>query len=159
MSNADFLSLRQISVVDVTGVDAAAILHNLTTNEIKSLEDGSGRETFVTDVRGKTLGHVHLFRQPDGFRLIGAADQSERIAAHIDRYTIREDATAVAGDDRWSAIVIAPKSVGAIGGRPGTDAATGELVCCDRDARGACLPDALAWRRDSGRASRSGGAR
>ncbi len=87
------LRLPPLSVLDLVGKDAPAILHNLTTNNVKSLQAGGpGVETFITNVKGKCIGHVLVFRTNVGYRLIGAAGQSETIAAQIDRYTIREDA-------------------------------------------------------------------
>ena len=103
-----FFRMESVAVIDVGGADAATIVHNLTTNEVKSLQTGEGRETFVTDVRGKTLGHVYLFRTDSGFRMIGPAGQSERIAAHIDRYTILEDATVAIRDGELAAFALTP---------------------------------------------------
>ncbi|NND98896.1 MAG: folate-binding protein YgfZ [Pirellulaceae bacterium] len=95
-----------ITVLDVLGTQSDQILHNLTTNDVKRLAVGAGCETFITDVRGKMLGHVVAFRTDDGYRLIGPAGQSESLAAHADRYTIREDATPEARDDDFVAIVL-----------------------------------------------------
>lgn len=100
--------LSQFTVVDLVGEDAPAILHNLTTNEVKSLQVGCGCETFITDVRGKTLAHVYAFRTPDGYRMLGAAGQAEAIASHADRYTIREDAVPVDQSQAMTLIVVAP---------------------------------------------------
>lgn len=100
--------LSSATVLDLVGEDAAKILNNLTTNDVKSLEIGCGCETFITDVRGKTLGHVYAFRTPAGFRLIGSPGQSAAIAAHVDRYTIREDARPVDMSDECVVFVIAP---------------------------------------------------
>ena len=97
-----------ITVLDLVGVDAAAILHNLTTNDVRSLGEGASCETFLTDVRGKTLAHVHAFRTGEGYRLIGAAGQAEAITAHADRYTIREDATPVDRSAERHAVAIVP---------------------------------------------------
>ncbi|MEM6471798.1 MAG: aminomethyltransferase [Planctomycetota bacterium] len=85
--------LPELTVVDLLGSEAAVILHNLTTNDVKKLPVGGGCETFITEVRGRTLAHVYAFRTSDGFRLIGAPGQADAIIAHADRYTIREDAT------------------------------------------------------------------
>ena len=91
MSTLRFFRLPSISLLDVTGRDAMRIVHNLTTNDVASLDDQGGRESFVTDVKGKTIGHVFVFRDGASLRLIGPAGQSARIAAHVDRYTIVED--------------------------------------------------------------------
>lgn len=115
MNSEPIFQLGQISVLDLDGQEAAQILHNLTTNEVKSLVTspspdggvvGSGCESFITDVRGKTLGHVYVYRTEKGFRLIGAAGQSETIASHADKYTIREDAVPTIRDSDFVTIVV-----------------------------------------------------
>lgn len=97
VSNVPFATIEG-SIVDIVGKDADAIWHNLTTNDVKILTVGQCVESFVTEVRGRTVGHGYVTRQPDGFRFVGAPGQSEAIAQHVDRYTIREDATAVIRD-------------------------------------------------------------
>ena len=86
MNQQQIYRLPQLSVIEVSGADAATIVHNVTTNEVRSLADGQGSECFVTDVRGKMLGHVEVYRVDKLFRLIGAGGQCERIAQHLDRY-------------------------------------------------------------------------
>jgi folate-binding protein YgfZ len=108
LSMPSIFRLSAATVLDIVGNDAAAVLHNLTTNEVKSLEAGSGCESFITDVRGKMLAHVFVFRTSDGYRLIGAPGQSDVIASHADRYTIREDAIPVDLSADLSVFVIAP---------------------------------------------------
>ncbi|WP_222436130.1 CAF17-like 4Fe-4S cluster assembly/insertion protein YgfZ [Rubripirellula reticaptiva] len=108
MKTSSIYRISPLSIVDTTGADSAAIVHNITTNEVKKLVVGEGRETFVTDVRGKTIGHGFLYRLEDRFRLIGAGGQSDRIVAHIDRYTIREDAVPTIRDADFVALVLRP---------------------------------------------------
>lgn len=114
MSNPIFYRLDSISVLDISGADADAIVHNVTTNEVKSLSVGEGRETFVTDVKGKTLGHVFLFREPGCLRMIGPAGQSATLAQHLDHYTIREDATPIVRDGEFSGLVLTSDAAAAL---------------------------------------------
>ena len=107
MTSTSYYCLDSVTILDVTGADAAKIVNNLATNDIAGLSEGHGCESFVTDVRGKTLGHVIAFRQQDRYRLIGAGGQAETLSQHIDRYTISEDARPVAQDD-LQAIVLPP---------------------------------------------------
>lgn len=110
--------LPPLSVLDVCGADAATILNNLTTNDVRSLPepvrgaDAKGRcfglETFITDVRGRCIGHVIAYRLQDRYRLIGAAGQSDGIANHVDRYTIREDVSVVQHGRQYLAKLMAP---------------------------------------------------
>ena len=41
------------ALVAVAGADRASFLHNLCTNEIRKLADGSGAEAFFLDARGR----------------------------------------------------------------------------------------------------------
>ncbi len=108
MNSNTCYQLDRIAIVDVVGTDAAIIIHNLTTNEVTRLAAGGGCESFITDVRGKTLGHVLVFATEDGLRLIGAHGQSPKLAEHIDRYTIREDAVPRVRDDDFVAVALTP---------------------------------------------------
>ncbi|KLU01650.1 Folate-dependent protein for Fe/S cluster synthesis/repair in oxidative stress [Rhodopirellula islandica] len=121
-SSSLLIRLPALSVVDLVGADATAILHNLTTNDVKKLTSESpnrfGLETFITNVRGKCLGHVVAFATENGYRMIGSpgviatADsvssmrQSQAIAEHADRYTIREDAAPVIRDEDLAAWMV-----------------------------------------------------
>jgi folate-binding protein YgfZ len=110
MSDDFLFQLPSITVVDLVGGDSGAILNNLTTNDVLSLESGCGCETFITDVRGKTLAHVYVYRRADGFRLIGAAGQADAIISHADRYTIREDAVPTDRSAEFDAFVVSPEA-------------------------------------------------
>jgi len=101
-----FTSLPPLTVLDIIGVDAGKILNNLATAPILTLGEGAGHETFITDVRGRTLGHVCVYRMADRLRLIGAAGQGEVIAQHLDRYTIREAAAPVDHSETWSGLLV-----------------------------------------------------
>ncbi len=101
-----FYEPASLTIVDVVGEDAEKIVHNLTTNEIRELPLGAVRETFVTNLKGKTLGHVLVVKQSSGLRLIGAPGQSNDLVAHVDHYTIIEDAEAKIMDDEFSAFVV-----------------------------------------------------
>lgn len=88
-----FVTLDQPLLIEVSGDDAGKILHNLTTNQVLSLSVGASVETFVTDVRGWVVAHGMLFRREESrWWLVGQHPDSEKVASHIDRYIIREDA-------------------------------------------------------------------
>ena len=86
-----FVPFPRLTWLDIAGADRAQVLGNLTTNNIKTLDDGQGVETFITDVRGKTFGHGLVFSWDGRLRMLTVADQFQRLSAHIDRYVIRED--------------------------------------------------------------------
>ena len=85
--------------IEVTGKDRAALLHNLCTNDVRSLLPGQGCEAFFTNVQGKIVGHAFLYCHPDAIVIDTVPGQAESLLPHIDRYVFRED---VALRDRTS---------------------------------------------------------
>lgn len=85
--------LDQPLALEVTGLDAAKILHNLTTNQMQQLDIGKSLETFVTDVRGWTVAHGLIYHaELDRWLLLGQHPNPAGVCTHIDRYIIREQA-------------------------------------------------------------------
>ncbi|MGV3486876.1 MAG: YgfZ/GcvT domain-containing protein, partial [Planctomycetaceae bacterium] len=88
---------------------------------VAKLEPGYGREAFVTEVRGKALGHVCIFRTEQGVRLIGAGssdpeqagNQAAVMAAHFDRYTIREKSVPQDVSSQFTGFVVERDLAGA----------------------------------------------
>lgn len=104
-----------LTVIDLLGIDGAKILNNLCTGAVLGVNPGEGLEFFITEIRGRTLGHVCGYRLADRWRLIGAANQATAIAAHIDRYTIREDAVPIVRSGEWSGLLIRPDDLANLG--------------------------------------------
>ena len=101
-AGAGFVDCSDRTQIEITGDDRAAFLHNLTTAAIKSLQPGQGCEAFALDVRGHTLGHFLVFCTPHSLIIDSAPGQNERLAAHFEKYHIRErieihDRTAAMG--------------------------------------------------------------
>lgn len=102
-----YYRLPELSLVSFTGADAVRVLNNLCTADLAKLELNQGVETFVCDVRGRTVGHGLLFRHEDQLRFVGAPGQTERVAAHADRYIIREDCQPQTVDTDWTGVWLA----------------------------------------------------
>ncbi len=85
------------AAIEIRGKDRIAWLHNLTTNQVKTLQPGEGNYAFVLNVKGRILFDVNVLVQPERIvldldrRLVGAA------VAHFNKYIIMEDVTV---DDR-----------------------------------------------------------
>src|SRR5262245_64903655 len=65
---AMLFDLSHFGLVQLTGPDARTFLHNLCTNDVKSLGVGAGCEAFLTTGQAKTVGHALIARLvlPDG---------------------------------------------------------------------------------------------
>lgn len=96
----------ELTFIDVVGADAVRVANNLCTAPLLQMTAHSGCEAFFTDIRGKTLGHFCVYAIDNGLRLIGAANQAAAIAAHFDRYTIREDSALSDHSDSMTALLI-----------------------------------------------------
>ncbi len=82
--------------LDVTGPDRARYLHNLTTNDVKRLKPGQGREAFVTSLQGKTLALVTLLADDDRIRILSDREAMPTLLPHLQKYGVFDD---VAIDD------------------------------------------------------------
>jgi tRNA-modifying protein YgfZ len=110
----DFIALPQLTVLEVFGKDAARVVNNVCTAPILQLLPGDGCEAFITEVRGRTLGHLCVYRASDSLRLIGAPNQTEVVAAHLDRYTIREDARCEDRSGDWKGLLADRETLAAV---------------------------------------------
>jgi folate-binding protein YgfZ len=88
---AALFNLHNRSLIEVAGLDARSFLHNLSTNDIKTLQVGDTREAFLTTMKARVLAHVWIANpKPDRFLVDFAAGQSDKILKHLDRHIISE---------------------------------------------------------------------
>ena len=81
----------------IGGPDRAKFLHNLTTNDVKRLSDGSGHESFVTSPQGKVLAYLTVLAVDDATILVRTDPGSvEALLKHLRKYGVFDD---VAIDD------------------------------------------------------------
>ena len=84
--------LNHFGAVQILGGDAAKVVNNLCTNDIKKLDDGQACEAFITNVRGWCVEHGFILKQPNEITIVGSFGNASALCAHIDRYIVREDA-------------------------------------------------------------------
>ncbi len=78
-------------LIEITGGDRAGWLHNLTTNDIKSIKPGCGLYAFALSIKGRVLFDCNVLALPDSLLL----DIDRRWIApaieHLGKYIIMED--------------------------------------------------------------------
>ncbi len=120
---AGFVDVSDRTQVRMTGADRVKFLHGFCTNDIKRLPAGSGCEAFLTNVKGRVVGHVFVFCGDQDLILETSPGQAEAIIRHLDRYVIRED---VQFDDLQARVaelfVAGPRSDAVLAGLTGADA-------------------------------------
>lgn len=100
------ISLPNRTHIELRGSDRASFVHNLCTNDIKRLQPGQGCEAFITDVRGKTIGHVLAFLGTENLTLEAVPNQSEILMQHLDKYLITEDVQLLDQTDEKTEIAL-----------------------------------------------------
>jgi hypothetical protein len=79
------------SSVTVSGADRQKFLNNFCTNDVKSLAPGKSCETFITNVKGRVIGHGFVSCRDHELVFLGMPGQARRLIEHLDRYILRED--------------------------------------------------------------------
>lgn len=78
----------------VSGRDAGALLHHLTTNDIKKLKIGQGCDAALVTSKGRLLDWLWIFREESGFLVITSPNRRALFAPHARGYIVfRQDVT------------------------------------------------------------------
>ncbi len=98
----------QSAVIRIRGTDAAMIINNLTTNDIKRLPPGKNCQSFVTNVRGWCLALGYVCKLHQEVFLLVQSDNSTSLCQHIDKYIVREDAKVEDQSKTHDAVLLNP---------------------------------------------------
>ena len=77
--------------IEITGKDRVAFLHNFCTNDIKKIKPGEGCEAFITNTKGRVLGHVFVFVEENAIWLETVPHAAEPLLEHLGKYILAED--------------------------------------------------------------------
>ena len=78
-------------LLEIVGPDRADWLHNLTTNEIKTLQPGRGCYAFAVNVKGRILFDLNVLAKAQSIWLDIDRRWVATALAHFAKYTIVED--------------------------------------------------------------------
>jgi tRNA-modifying protein YgfZ len=99
-------------LIELTGKDRVTFLHGFCTNDIKRLVAGQGCEAFVTNVKGRILGHIWIEADTTALRLDAGPGSPSRLCAHLERYIINEDVTVADVSADWCELLVMGPSAG-----------------------------------------------
>lgn len=94
--------------IELAGADRVKFLHGFCTNDINRLQPGQGCEGFLTNIKGKVVGHIFVFATATSLWLDTVSGQETAIVSHLDRYLIREDVQFVSHSDRGELFLTGP---------------------------------------------------
>lgn len=98
------------TVVEITGRDRAAWLHNLVTNTVKTLSPGEGNYAFATNVKGRCVFDVGIVVLEDRLWLDLDRRWLDAALKHLNRYIIAEDVTLAPNDGALRLAAIGPSA-------------------------------------------------
>lgn len=78
-------------LIEITGKDRAAWLHNLVTNEVKKLQAGEGNYAFAVNVKGRCVFDCNIMVSAEGILLDVDLRWIDAAIRHLTKYTITED--------------------------------------------------------------------
>jgi folate-binding protein YgfZ len=96
--------------VAVGGPDRFRWLSGMVTNTVRELAANAGAWNLVLNAQGRIQGDLHVWREGDDLELEIAADQYDRLLAHLERFIIMDD------------VELTPRSLDANGGLTGETA-------------------------------------
>jgi hypothetical protein len=112
-STAALFDLSDRTRIELSGADRVPFLHSFCTNDVKRLSPGQGCEAFLTNVKGKVVGHVWIDALDSSLWLDADAGSAERLLPHLERYIINEDVTIADRSADWGELlVLGPEAAG-----------------------------------------------
>jgi len=87
--------MRQVSV---RGEDRFRWLSGMVTNMVKDLPEHGGAWNLVLNAQGRIQGDLTVWRERDLIEIELAADQQEKLLAHLDHFIIMDDVELVSHD-------------------------------------------------------------
>jgi len=91
--------------VAVRGKDRFRWLSGMVSNGVKDMPENGGAWNFVLNAQGRIQGDLTVWREGDQLELEIAADQYEKLIAHLDHFIIMDDVELVALDPAADTIV------------------------------------------------------
>jgi len=94
--------------VAVRGEDRFRWLNGMVTNSVNELAEDGGAWNLVLNAQGRIQGDLWVWREGDALELEIAADQQEKLLAHLNRYIIMDDVELVPLEDEIAIGVTGP---------------------------------------------------
>ncbi len=113
--------------VDVRGEDRFRWLSGMVTNTVNDLAPNAGAWNLVLNAQGRIQGDLWVWRDGDRLELEIAADQSEKLLAHLNRFIIMDDVELIPLEDETAIGLTGPRA-GEVLARLGIPALDGPLT-------------------------------
>ena len=136
-TGAALFDLSDRTQIELAGGDRVKFLHNFCTNDVNRLRPGEGCEAFVTNVKGRILGHIFVFLAPESIWIDTIPSAEQSLLEHFDRYIITDDVELRGRTDDYAELLVSGPQANAELTKRGLD--VGALGRCEHTLIG--LPE------------------
>ncbi|MBU3679812.1 MAG: hypothetical protein FGM32_09440 [Candidatus Kapabacteria bacterium] len=88
---AAWIDRAGLTAIQLTGADRIDLLHRLTTNDLRNLQPGNGRQTVLLTDKARIIDVVTLLHDDDSTLLIGSPNAGSDIVPWVRKYVIMDD--------------------------------------------------------------------
>ena len=103
-SAAAWIDLSSRGKIRVTGEDRARLLHAMSTNDVQHLAPGEGLYAFFLTAVGRILADAYIYNLGDSLFLDTEPETASKLAEHLDKYIIADDAMLENETDLYACI-------------------------------------------------------
>ncbi len=100
--------------VAVRGEDRFRWLSGMVTNTVNELGENAGAWNLVLNAQGRIQGDLHVWHESDKLELEIAADQYDRLLAHLERFIIMDDVELVSLNEESALGLVGPLAAGVL---------------------------------------------
>lgn len=104
--SVQLFELSDWSQIELTGKERQSFLNGFCTNDVKKLAPGEGCEAFLSNIKGRVIGHIHVFADDRRLCLESEPGQAAAVIEHLDRYLISEDVQLVDRTNDWGLLLL-----------------------------------------------------
>lgn len=116
LNRAAWADRRGQTVIELTGADRIDLLHRLTTNDLRTIPSGSGRQTVLLTDKARIIDVVTLLQDDASTLLIGSPQASADIIPWVRKYVIMDDVRLRDRSSEYDAIeVLGPRAADVVG--------------------------------------------
>lgn len=103
---AALCDLSDWSHLEITGAERAEFLHSFCTNDIRRLKPGEGCEAFLTNIKGRIIGHVLVFAGDESLWLMSPPDGAEGALRHLSKYLLTDEVQLHLRTGAWGVLAV-----------------------------------------------------
>ncbi|HYF03538.1 MAG TPA: glycine cleavage T C-terminal barrel domain-containing protein [Patescibacteria group bacterium] len=110
-TSAAWRNCNSLGKITAKGADRIDLLNRLSTNELKDLQNGQGRQTVLTTEKGRIVDVLTILAEENSLFIITSENNAQPVRDYLRKYTIMDDfKTADITEDFGAIEIFGPRS-------------------------------------------------